>query len=105
MGEGHSCAPHRDAFAIPRDIDRLGWNAVKLRERVLDGFAVVVGFDSFPKSLHAVVDHDGDHDRGDGKRCHPRQDGADASKSTVDERANHHPISTGICAPSTSRFV
>ena len=42
MGEGHSCALHRDAFAIPRDIDRLGWNAVQLRERALDGFAVNV---------------------------------------------------------------
>jgi hypothetical protein len=43
MGEGHSCALHRDAFAVPRDIDRLGWNAVKLRERALDSFAVDVG--------------------------------------------------------------
>ena len=42
MGEGHSCALHRDAFAIPRDIDRLGRNAVKLRERALDSFAVDV---------------------------------------------------------------
>ena len=67
MGEGHSCALHRDAFAVPRDIDRLGWNAVKLRERALDGFAVDVGLIHFPRSLHAVVDHDGDHDHGDGE--------------------------------------
>jgi hypothetical protein len=24
MGEGFSCAPHRDAFAVARNIDRLG---------------------------------------------------------------------------------
>jgi hypothetical protein len=43
MGERHSCALHRDAFAVTRDIDPLGWNAVKLRERALDSFAVDVG--------------------------------------------------------------
>ena len=47
MGEGHSCALNPDAFVIPRDIDRLGWNAVKLRERALDNFALDVGLIHF----------------------------------------------------------
>jgi hypothetical protein len=42
MGEDHSCALHRDAFAIPHHIDRLGRNAIELRERALDGLAVDV---------------------------------------------------------------
>jgi hypothetical protein len=46
---------------------------------------------SFSESLRAVVDHDRDRT---GHRCHPGQDGAHASKSIVDERANHRPIST-----------
>jgi hypothetical protein len=43
----------------------------------------------FSESLHAVVDHDGDHDHGDGHRCHPGQDGTDASNSIVNDGANH----------------
>jgi hypothetical protein len=52
-------------------------------------------FAAFPESPDAVVDHDGDHAHGDGDRCHPGLDGADASKSMVDERADHH-IQMGI---------
>jgi hypothetical protein len=43
MGEDHSCALHRDAFAIPHHIDRVSWNAIELRKRALDGFSVDVG--------------------------------------------------------------
>jgi hypothetical protein len=42
MGKGLSCAPNRDAFTIPQDIDCLGSNAVKLRE-----FSVDVGLIHF----------------------------------------------------------
>jgi hypothetical protein len=36
---------------------------------------------------------------------HPDQDGPDASKSIVDERANHHDFVGNFRAPSTSRFA
>ena len=55
MGEDHSCAPHRDAFAIPHDIDRLGWNAIELRERALDGSSVDVGLISFSEFSGCVT--------------------------------------------------
>jgi hypothetical protein len=29
MGEGHSCALHRDAFAIPRDSANVRWIALR----------------------------------------------------------------------------
>jgi hypothetical protein len=38
-GEGPSRALHHNCFTGPRDMNRLGWDAVKLRERALDGFA------------------------------------------------------------------
>ena len=59
-GEGPSRAVHRDRFTGPRDMNRLGWNAVKLRKRALDGFAVDVGLIHLPQSVHAVMDHDRD---------------------------------------------
>ena len=59
-GEGPSRAVHRDRFTGPRDMNRLGWNAVKLRKRALDGFAVDVGLIRLPQSVHAVMDHDRD---------------------------------------------
>jgi hypothetical protein len=33
----------RNHFTGPRDMNRLGWDAVKLRERALDGFAIDLG--------------------------------------------------------------
>jgi hypothetical protein len=60
-GEGPSRAVHRDCFTCPRDMNRLGWNAVKLHKRALDGFAVDVGLIHLPQSVHAVMDHDRDH--------------------------------------------
>jgi hypothetical protein len=53
MGEDHSGAPNRDAFAIPHDIDRLGRNAIELREGALDGSAVDVGLIHFPSLVDA----------------------------------------------------
>ena len=36
-------------------MNRLGWNAVKLRKRALDGFAVDVGLIHLSQSVHAVM--------------------------------------------------
>jgi hypothetical protein len=46
-GEGPSRALHHNCFTGPRDMNRLGWDAVKLRERALDGFVVDVGLIHF----------------------------------------------------------
>jgi len=55
MSEDHSCALYRDTFAIPHDIDRLGWNAIELRERALDGSSVDVGLISFSEFSGCVT--------------------------------------------------
>jgi hypothetical protein len=48
-------------------MNRLGWNAVKLRERALDGFAVDVTLIHLPQSMHAVMDYDRDRADADGQ--------------------------------------
>ena len=53
-GEGPSRALHRDRFTGPRDMNRPGWNTVKLGEHALDGFAVDVGLIHLSQSVHAV---------------------------------------------------
>jgi hypothetical protein len=60
----------------------------------------------FSESLEPIVDHDGHHGHGDGKRCHPSKDGPEASNSIVDDGANHEWISTGgalLVNPGLSR--
>ena len=42
----------------------------------------------FSESLHAVVDHDGDHAHGDGQSRHPGEDRPDAANA-IDDGANH----------------
>ena len=43
----------------------------------------------FSESLDAVVDYDGDRADGDGHRCHPGQDGADAAQAIIDHGSDH----------------
>ena len=121
MGEDQSCALHRDAFTIPHNIDRLGWNAIELRERALDGFSIDVSLVHFLSSVDAVVDHGGGRcqthstlttlNRASGslftikiKRCF--QLGSDRSSVTIlADIGTHGSISTGISAGQLPRHV
>jgi hypothetical protein len=70
VGEDHSCALHRDAFAIPDHVDRRGRNAIEFGERALDGSSVDVRSIHFPTSVDAGMDHGNDHDHNDGEGPH-----------------------------------
>ena len=46
---------------------------------------------SFPESLHAIMDHDGDYTNGDGNHRHRDENGPHAARSIVYDAANHEP--------------